>query len=127
MNILEKAKMDKQNLADKRKEQGMTLDNLFDTKNHFLTPLNYTISLNNDDSIALAEAILKEEERHAIFGRSLGDAFRIAGENGLSQYKAFIEKYFLLLHVKDAIFSENRLLCPDVSLCKIALYGTLYF
>jgi len=90
--ILDLAKENEDALKEKRKKEGLTLDNMFGVENHFLEVIHLVLTWHNEDSLKLAETILDEKyyKNFLIFKRSLGDAFRIAGNHKATKYHFYI-------------------------------------
>ncbi len=92
-DLLKKAKENEDKLSNRRKEEGLTLDNMFEVENGFLHAVNLVLMFGENESEKLANEILEHKDEFKLFKRTLGDAFRVAGNSNLSEHQVYTEKY----------------------------------
>ncbi|WLQ12006.1 hypothetical protein O5O45_19960 [Hahella aquimaris] len=92
-DILEAALKNQQEQAQQRREEGPTLDNMIDVKNHYLTATHIFLQEGSSEALQVADKLLGNREHFRLFKHILGDAFRLAGNHDLKEHAEFAKYY----------------------------------
>jgi hypothetical protein len=92
-DAIDEARKNQDRLDAKRKKEGVTLDNMFPTRNHLLVAVAKGLGEGGPEAAKLADRLLQEKDTGRILGRRVGEAMRVAGDAGLAEHKKFILWY----------------------------------
>lgn len=91
-------------LDAKRKKEGMTLDNMWGTENHFHMPLRTCLERSDEEAEKLARGIFGLSDHAQAFKMNFGRAIRVFGERGITEFNG--EIFHFLKFIRDAKINE---------------------